>query len=166
LPMRVESQVLRDSLLAHAGTLDVTIGGPTVPKAKQDASTRRSLYFFHSNNERNLFLTTFDEARVTECYRREESVVPQQALAMTNSKLVHGTAPQIAKRLLEGAKNDREIIQKLFSVLLGIEADEDEIAICTKALEQWRAVNDGSEAEARTYLVWSLINHNDFVTLR
>ncbi len=42
---------------------------------EQAASRRRSLYFFHSNNERNLFLTTFDEAAVKECYRREQSIV-------------------------------------------------------------------------------------------
>jgi hypothetical protein len=166
VPMRLESQVLRDSLLAHAGTLDPTLGGPTVPNAKQDASTRRSLYFFHSNNDRNLFLTTFDEALVTECYRREQSVVPQQALAMTNSKLVHGCAAQIAQRLSEGPKNDTEFIQRLFLVLLGISADADEVAACTKALEQWRAVKDGSDEAAHSNLVWSLINHNDFVTLR
>ena len=38
----------------------------------QAESTRRSLYFFHSNNERNLFLTTFDEAL-------REGVLPPRA---------------------------------------------------------------------------------------
>lgn len=165
-PIRLESQLLRDSLLAHAGTLDQTIGGPPVPTSKQDASTRRSLYFFHSNNERNLFLATFDEALVTECYRRDQSVVPQQALALTNSKLVHDTAPQIAKRLSEGAEGDTHFIRKLFTVLLGIEAGDSEIAVCNKALEDWRITDAGSAENARENLVWSLINHNDFVTLR
>ncbi len=87
VPIRLESQLIRDSLLAHAGTLDLTRGGPSVPLAEQPASTRRSLYFFHSNNERNLFLTTFDEALVKDCYRREQSIVPQQALALSNSEL-------------------------------------------------------------------------------
>ncbi len=165
-PIRLESQLLRDSLLAHAGTLDQTRGGPTVPKSEQDASTRRSLYFFHSNNERNLFLSTFDEALVTECYRREQSIVPQQALALTNSKLVHDTSPKIAKRLSEGAEEDTQFIRKSFAILLGIEASDQEIAACSKALEAWRAREDGSKENARTNLVWSLINHNDFVTLR
>ena len=61
-PSRLESQVIRDSILAFAGRLDSTMGGPPVPASAQAESTRRSLYFFHSNNERNLFLTTFDEA--------------------------------------------------------------------------------------------------------
>jgi len=165
-PIRLESQVLRDSLLAHAGTLDRTMGGPTVPQAKQDGSTRRSLYFFHSNNDRNLFLTTFDEALVTECYRREQSVVPQQALALTNSKLVHDTAPQIAERLSRNNDNDAAFIRRAFFVLVCIEATEHEMAACERAIEQWRTVKDHSAGSARSNLVWSLINHNDFVTLR
>ncbi|MDA1214598.1 MAG: DUF1549 domain-containing protein, partial [Planctomycetota bacterium] len=88
VPIRLESQVVRDSILLLAGTLDETMGGPPVPASEQGASTRRSLYFFHSNNERNLFLTTFDDALVKDCYRRETSIVPQQALALTNSRLV------------------------------------------------------------------------------
>ncbi|NNE00394.1 MAG: DUF1553 domain-containing protein, partial [Pirellulaceae bacterium] len=86
--IRVESQVVRDSILSLAGTLDQTIGGPPVLANDQASSKRRSLYFYHSNNDRNLFLTTFDEARVTDCYRREQTIVPQQALALSNSDLV------------------------------------------------------------------------------
>ena len=33
------------------------------------------------------FLALFDAANVSECYRRSESVVPQQALALANSPL-------------------------------------------------------------------------------
>lgn len=62
VPLRLESQLVRDSLLSLAGTLDQTRGGPPVSAAEQATSQRRSLYFFHSNNERNLFLQTFDEA--------------------------------------------------------------------------------------------------------
>jgi hypothetical protein len=105
VPIRLESQTMRDSLLAHAGTLDPAMGGPPVLPAQQDESTRRSLYFFHSNNDRNLFLTTFDETLVKDCYRREQSIVPQQALALTNSKLILDASARIAERLsAEGDK--------------------------------------------------------------
>ena len=60
--IRLESEVIRDSVLSLAGTLDLTMGGPPVASDKQEDSRRRSIYFFHSNNERNLFLTTFDGA--------------------------------------------------------------------------------------------------------
>src|SRR5207244_12759684 len=79
-PVRMEAQVVRDSLLYLAGDLDLTLGGPSVPAA-DETSRRRSLYFVHSHNEHNRFLSMFDDANVLECYRRAASLVPQQALA-------------------------------------------------------------------------------------
>ena len=72
---RMESQVLRDSLLHLAGRLDLTRGGP--PVAASPNARRRSLYFFHSRDGRSKFLATFDDADVFACYRRSESIVPQ-----------------------------------------------------------------------------------------
>ena len=166
VPMRLESQLVRDAILAHAGTLDRTIGGPAVSSAQQAASKRRSLYFFHSNNERNAFLTKFDEALVTECYRREQSIVPQQALALTNSRLVLDASQQIAQRLSKAASDDNAFLRKAFFVLLAIKAGDGEIESSNRALAVWRKLPGGSADKARANLVWALINHNDFVTLR
>jgi len=94
-PMRLESQVIRDSVLSVAGQLEDRVGGPSVAVEDQAESHRRSIYFYHSNNDRNLFLTAFDDATVQECYRRDESIVPQQALALANSRLSHDIAQQI-----------------------------------------------------------------------
>jgi hypothetical protein len=166
VPIRLESQVVRDSLLALAGTLDPTIGGPPVPREQQDTSGRRSLYFFHSNNERNLFLTTFDEALVKDCYRREQSVVPQQALALTNSAIVLDASEKIAQRLATSAADDTAFIRTAFVVVLGIDAGDAEMAASRESLEAWRNVPDGSLEKARAHFIWALLNHNDFVTLR
>lgn len=166
-PIRVESQVVRDMLLALGGTLDTTIGGPPVLAAQQANSTRRSIYFFHSNNERNLFLTTFDEATVNECYRREQSIVPQQALALTNSQWSLDSAQRIAERLAKevAATDDDAFIRRAFLLVLGASVQDAELAACRKALTEWRKLpNEANLAQAR--LVWVLLNHNDFVTLR
>lgn len=216
-PIRLEAEVVRDSILSLAGTLDPTIGGPPVPPADQNDSQRRSLYFFHSNNDRNLFLTTFDEAGVKECYRRDQSIVPQQAMALTNSKLVLDSASRIAARLSRAGEPDQSpsgdvaFIHRAFLEVLGIAASEAEVDACRKALENWRKQElqssgkpdaarttvesksklvgrsvhaepseeqsrNGSAARrdglalpreaARAHLVWALLNHNDFVTLR
>ena len=175
-PVRLESQAVRDSILSLAGTLDLARGGPPVPPADQADSTRRSLYFFHSNNDRNQFLTTFDEASVKECYRRDQSIVPQQALALANSRLVHDAAGQIAKRLslpiASGMPppDDQEFVKNAFYLMLGIRANDDESRASMKALEAWRkqpgATVDGADDHARGQLVWVLLNHNDFVTVR
>lgn len=166
LPIRVESQVVRDSILSLAGTLDPTIGGPSVPPHEQDRSKRRSLYFFHSNNDRNLFLRTFDEAEVNECYRRQQSIVPQQALALLNSELVFGTVDQIAEKVGRNSKDDREFIQDAFLVLLGIRANDAEISACLNAMKFWKELPEGTPETARAQLITVLLNHNDFVTLR
>ena len=166
VPMRMESQLVRDSLLALAGTLDPTRGGPPVSSAQQATSTRRSLYFYHSNNERNLFLTTFDEALVKDCYRREQSIVPQQALALSNSALALDAAKQIARRVSEKSADDEAFVHNAFRLVAGINPGEDELAASLSALEAWRKLPNITAAVARANLVWALINHNDFVTLR
>ena len=194
-PIRLESQVIRDALLAHAGRLDTTHGGPTVGSSDQAQSRRRSLYFHHSNNDRNLFLTTFDEALVKECYRRETSIVPQQALALLNGRMVGDCAPDIARNLAATAPNssDEAFVRHAFEQLLGFEPSPAELRA---ALEALRGSFAGSAGEAggkvgpatgasavkaqktqaqaqqdapmpaRARLVWSLVNHGDFVTLR
>jgi hypothetical protein len=174
-PVRVESQVVRDSVLSLAGTLETTMGGPPVPMTAQESSKRRSLYFFHSNNERNDFLTTFDEALVRDCYQRDRSIVPQQALALSNSKLVLDAAPAIARRIVADSKragnaapDDAAFVDRAFLTLLGFRPSADELAACLDAIKSWRNGHPAEEAAeiGRTRLVWALINHNDFVTQR
>jgi hypothetical protein len=164
--MRLESQAVRDSILALSGTLDATMGGPPVLLAQQATSTRRSLYFFHSNNSRNLFLTTFDEALVKDCYRREKSIVPQQALALVNSKLVLDASKQIAERLSVGIADDAAFVEKAFVVLLGIRPNDSETKSSMQAIRAWKTLPKSSAMIARSNFVWTLMNHNDFVTVR
>lgn len=175
-PIRLESQVVRDSLLALAGWLDPKVGGPSIPSAEQADSKRRSLYFFHSNNERNLFLTMFDEALVTDCYRREQSIVPQQALAMTNSRLVLDVSGPIAERITKvlqtrQADSDEAFVREAFLVVLADTPTEAEFRDCLQSLAEWRRLPEAGEGPAaaqfaRSQLVWVLLNHNDFITVR
>jgi hypothetical protein len=164
--IRLESQVIRDSLLAIAGELDLTMGGPPVQRKDQDTSKRRSVYFFHSNNDRNLFLTQFDEALVKECYRREQSIVPQQALALTNSSLVLTLAPKIAQNFFKHESEEKTFIIAAFQVLLGVTPSEHEIELSQASLRRWESVPGNGSDSARAQFIWTLINHNDFVTLR
>jgi len=165
-PIRVESQVVRDSILMLSGSLEQHIGGPPIPKDQQAESTRRSLYFLHSGLQRNKFLTQFDEATVEECYRRAQSIVPQQALALSNSSLVLNASGQIAKQISDTTTSERTFIQKAFTSVLCSKPDEFEIEISKQALDDWRELPDSSEESVRAQLIWALINHNDFVTLR
>lgn len=172
LPVRLEAELVRDAIVAHSGALDPTVGGPPVPPGAQGESKRRSLYFYHSNNDRNLFLTTFDAAAVKECYRREQSVVPQQALALTNSQLVQDAVRTIAGRLSAprpgdaGPPDDAAFIRRAWLELLAIRPSEAEMAASARALDGWRRLDPADPEAARAQLIHTLVNHTDFVTLR
>lgn len=165
-PIRMESQVVRDSILQLAGQLDCTMNGPSVSATEQEESTRRSIYFFHSNNDRNMFLSIFDEARVKECYRRDQSIVPQQALAMANSRLVYQTAPKIAAQCGSENLGEEQFIRESFATILAAEPSEEEMGACRTALHGWSTMAGSSREKSRHLLIWTLLNHNDFVTIR
>jgi hypothetical protein len=169
-PVRMEAQVIRDSLLSLAGDLDLRMGGPTVPAA-DEASRRRSLYYFHSHNEYQKFLATFDDASVLECYRRAESIVPQQALAVSNSRLALSAAARINARLHErlGEASDAEFIRAAFETVLAAEPTADEQKECAAALAELKGLLKGqpdATRRARGDLIQALVNHNDFITVR
>lgn len=151
---RLEAQAVRDSLLQVSGRLDPSLGGPTLDPVKLETSARRSLYFNQTANEQNLFLGVFDNASVLECYRREESVAPQQALALVNSRLSHDCATALAGRLK--GLDDRDFIRAGFLAVLGRNASAEETAACLASLAQL----------SRPLVLQALFNHNDFVTVR
>jgi hypothetical protein len=174
-PVRLEAQVVRDCILSLAGTLDATTGGPSIPAGEQSKSRRRSVYFWHSDIDRNLFLTTFDDADVKECYRRDQSIVPQQALALSNAAIVHDSATTIAERIISAGTtagagmSDEAFLDRAFVMLLDRRPSADERAACSAAIGKWRALGKpaGAGADpALVHMVWALLNHNDFVTLR
>ena len=169
-PMRMEAQLVRDSMLHLAGDLDLTIGGPSIP-VTDDSSRRRSLYYVHSHNEHQKFLSMFDDASVLECYRRADSIVPQQALALENSELASRLALRIAARISDNSalRSDEDFVRAAFQTVLSADATEQEVAASVKAMQDFRqltAESAGTSSRARTMLIHALINHNDFVTIR
>jgi len=170
-PRRMESQVVRDSLLHLAGELDLSVGGP--PVSPNGPSKRRGLYFVHSRDAEDKFLTMFDNADILQCYRRSESIVPQQALALANAGISLDAAGKIAVRIHAAhPQEDRgAFVEGAFVLLLGRSPDATERATC---LDYWtemsvlesvkKAADPGATIRAR--LVHAVLNHNDFVTVR
>ena len=99
-PRRAEAEVVRDCLFAIAGNLESTMGGPDIDHQAGLTVPRRSLYFRHAAEKQMEFLQIFDAAGVTECYRRKESILPQQALALANSDLSLRQARRLARHAL------------------------------------------------------------------
>ena len=172
--VRMESEVLRDSLLHLAARLDMTMGGPTIDPNNVVAN-RRSLYFTRSRDHQNKFLGMFDDPDILRCYRRSESVVPQQALTLANSKLSLEMAREIVKQfgLVEEQKaratTQEAFVREMFETVLCRTPDEDEASLCLEMLERLLielAGRNDTELRARSALVHAFFNHNDFVTIR
>ncbi|MFO0910418.1 MAG: DUF1553 domain-containing protein, partial [Isosphaeraceae bacterium] len=163
-PRRMEAESVRDNVLAAAGTLSGAMGGPDLDPDTGLTDRHRSLYFRHTKEKRVTFLRLFDSPSVTSCYRRTESVVPQQALALANSSLTRQQASILAARVAAdpGAPaTDDQFLIAVFERVLGRLPSLQERRACQDYLRQ------GADArKARESLVHVLFNHSDFVTIR
>jgi mono/diheme cytochrome c family protein len=116
---RLEAEAIRDSILAVAGNLDRTVGGPAVHpyidpalfqssskrtwhgKPDSDPSTwRRSVYVFSKRSIPLPMLDVFDKPdSVNSCARRNRSTIAPQSLIMMNNSLIVMEAKMFAERL-------------------------------------------------------------------
>lgn len=154
---RLDAEVIRDSLLQVAGNLDKTLGGPDIDYADGEKVWRRSLYFRHAYEKQMTMLVIFDAAGPTECYRRSESIIPQQALALANSPLAFDQARHLAAKLWSagspngvgstqpvqggtlagtGSQSEETILRDAFEILLGRPCTPEELSACEQFLRQ------------------------------
>jgi mono/diheme cytochrome c family protein len=187
---RMEAEVVRDSVLAVGGSLDCSMGGADIDYEEGLKSPRRSVYFRHAHEKQMTFLTLFDAASPNECYRRDQSVMPQQALALSNSSLSLAQSRKLAARITADTGGDLDpigsFVTSAFERVLGRSPTMAERQTCDAFVrEQSDRLSKRSELEAigsgdagpvppswdpaqraRENLVHVLINHNDFVTIR
>ena len=173
-PGRMEAEVVRDSILHLAGALDPRMGGQELENKDALTTARRSLYYsFNPESDgRSEFSALFDAPDPNDCYRRTRSVIPQQALALTNSKLVHDHAPALVKRLGApvsdpASSGNTAFITVAFEHLLTRPPSRAELSECETFLKN-QLENGAKEGDFRpqTSLVRALLNHNDFLTVR
>ncbi|HEV3005549.1 MAG TPA: DUF1549 and DUF1553 domain-containing protein, partial [Pirellulales bacterium] len=112
---RLESEAVRDAILATSGKLDRTLGGPPVPleirpdgtvaidEARMQAPTskwRRSMYVLARRNYHLSLLNDFDQpALATNCTRRSPSAVVLQSLTLMNDAFLFEQAGHFADRV-------------------------------------------------------------------
>ena len=123
-PLRLESEALRDAILAISGTLNPESYGkafkPPIPAeamvarntvdpypkgAKDDPATRRrSVYMFHKRVVQEPLMQAFDGPDASaSCGRRNRTTVAPQALALLNDPFVRARSADFARRLREAA---------------------------------------------------------------
>ena len=176
---RMEAEVIRDSLLFMAGRLDLTMGGQEMENSEALKTFRRTLYYSSQPEAdgKSELGVLFDAPEPADCYRRTRSIIPQQALALTNSDLVHELSLLIVRSEGEiggagdGGKADPLFVADCFERILCRPPSASELAVCLEAMQmQQDALLKSGLADAalrsRASLVRALLNHNDFVTIR
>lgn len=143
-PRRVEAEVIRDSILAVSGQLDLTVGGPGVfpqinedvarqpqhrmgslappyfPSPKRSQRNRRSIYTFQQRSLIDPMVDVFNGPTLDlACERRESSTVPTQAFALLNSQFVNDMALAFAAKLDRESPDTASRIDAAFRRALG-----------------------------------------------
>lgn len=170
---RMEAEVVRDSLLACAGQLDLTMGGQEIENAQALTTRRRSLYYscYPEDGGKNAIGALFDAPEPGECYRRTRTVLPQQALALTNSDLVHSLSAELAKSLSaslppKDQASPQAFVAAAYERILCRVPSTAELKACTDFLQPPPPQAPEAGMRAPESLVRALLNHNDFVTIR
>ena len=144
---RLESEAIRDGLLAVSGRLVESMYGPSVPtylnpfmegrgrpgrSGPLDGDGRRSVYLNVRRNFLNPMFLAFDTpVPFSTMGRRNVSNVPAQALTLMNGPLVVAQARLWAERALRNpGRSDRDRIHDLFATAFGRAPSIDETQAC------------------------------------
>jgi mono/diheme cytochrome c family protein len=185
-PRRMEAETIRDAVLYQAGLLDLTMGGPDIDENRAFDSHRRSLYLRQTPDSQAEFLRIYDQPIPNDCYVRPQSIMPQQALASTNSTFFEEASRLIAKSLSARYSGDDEFVRAAFSTIVGAPPVAAELVESRKFLASQSALlaqperlirfaelaearippAADSRQRAREDLVHALMNHNEFITVR
>lgn len=173
-PQRIESEILRDAMLAVSDALNPGMFGPAVkapitPEAIQarnmkdpypvnvkdtPATRRRSVYVFHKRVVQSPLMQAFDgpDAQAS-CGRRENTTVAPQALALLNDKFVRARALDFARRVEHGAGSETAAQVRLaWQLALGREpspAEQTAGAAFIEAQARQRATRDTGQSGQR-----------------
>jgi hypothetical protein len=158
-PRRLETEEIRDSILASSGQLDlnhpkgspsmalrmieIRDDGPVVQSilAAADRSRYRSIYLPSLRGEVPRELAAFDPvAQALVTGQREETTVPSQALFMLNSTFVANQSLYLAESLLQQKlRNDVDLIRAAYERVLGRDPSAPETARIKTFLAKYQA---------------------------
>ena len=139
---RLDAEALRDSVMAVAGKLDLTAGGPPIQlemrpdglqvvssKEPEQAKWRRSIYLTHRRTYPMSFLGVFDYPIIdTNCTQRVPSATPLQSLTMLNDDFIWQAAEALAQR----AHDD---IEAAYLIALSRKPTEAEVRLANSFLK-------------------------------
>ncbi|MCH2202879.1 MAG: DUF1549 and DUF1553 domain-containing protein [Fuerstiella sp.] len=119
---RLESEIIRDTILCASDKLDLSMGGPPLPQkvlpgeefvvATEDLPAnsspfRRSVYLLCRRNYSLTFFSVFDHPMMaTNCHQRNHSAGVLQSLTMLNDDFVMEQADAVARRVFAADPRD------------------------------------------------------------
>ncbi|HWB09703.1 MAG TPA: PSD1 and planctomycete cytochrome C domain-containing protein [Pirellulales bacterium] len=162
---RLESEVVRDAVLATSGSLNTIGGGPPIlSRAQSDGlvvidkerlaalsdAWRRSVYLLARRAYNLSLLTVFDQPLVaTNCLCRDASAVPLQSLTMLNDDFVAEQAGFFADRVEAAASVPPVQVELAFRLALARRPEDSETAWCQELLAQQAQLLQGSGLDSR-----------------
>ncbi len=144
---RLDFESMRDAVLAVAGTLDATMGGPSVALLESPPSTRRTIYGFIDRQNLDGVYRTFDFAVPDATSpKRFVTTVPQQALFLMNSPFVQQQAGKLAEAVEREAnpstQGGEDRVCRLYRRVLGRSPESSELALGTSFLKRHEPASD------------------------
>jgi hypothetical protein len=151
---RLDAECVRDAVLAVAGKIDLSPGGPPYrafgfkddhsPHYNYDeydpddpASHRRSVYRMIVRSVPDPFMTTLDCADSSAVVaKRNETVTPLQALALLNNAFMVRMAEHVAARVETPGDAPRERMRSAWRLVLQREPTENELAALSEYAER------------------------------
>ena len=183
---RLNSEALRDTMLAVSGQLNLKMGGPSFypemssealeglsrkdgdwKDSSADERSRRSIYMMTKRSRLLPLMTVFDSSDTTaSCGQREITTVAPQALALLNNHFAHGQSQALANRLANQSSKTQEQIKLAWRLAFGRNPVDAELS---QAMAHLRAQQTHFEKEknadhlALASLCHVLLNSNEFI---
>jgi len=176
--VRLEGEVIRDSLLAISGRLNPAMYGPSVsPPVPADITktsknwtasadpadhARRSIYVFARRNLRFPFLEAFDapDNNLT-CPERGRSTTAPQSLTLLNSEEVMTAARATAERVARMTAKPDQQVESAFRLAIGRPPTAQELTMSKSFVA--KASGSADDTAGLTELCRALFNLNVFV---
>ena len=133
---RLEFEAMRDTLLAAAGTLDLTPGGLPDDLTKEPFATRRTVFGYIDRQNLPGMFRTFDYPNPdVSSSQRFATTVPQQALYLMNSPFTQEQARKVLRRPeIKAAGTDRAKLGALYRVLYQRSPEPEEVSLAESFL--------------------------------
>jgi mono/diheme cytochrome c family protein len=171
-PVRLEAEVIRDSMLKVSGLLNPEMFGPQLPLKQADDGqwledekksnpNRRSMYLSYARTRPEGFLHAFDCPDMTSDSQsqRFRSALPTQSLALLNNALVRRTSLAFTEQVLERSNgNAEEAVALAFDAAYSRKPYPEEMELARKVMSSAADPKEG----LRLFLQ-GLMAANDFL---